>query len=206
MDRADRSRRRGSKKRFARVASMLRVRWEKDWSRSLISRGWIFRARSTVIGGIRPGPRPLSRRVGLSAELHSPNPVRSVPEAPGSGGKRSPGEGHVCREAQDIADMNSLCPLVVARLPMISVSHVAELLSTATGLSEDLTSLKTKVSHALTTETSLVKVLGGKSEKADLLPWQVLQGRLGERSSRKKVSEYDPSRDHHCFQNEETGS
>jgi len=136
------------------------------------------------------------------------HPTQSVPSP-----KRQGPEGNGVLERvtsverlKVLADMNSLCPLVVARLPMISVSHVAELLSTATGLSEDLTSLKTKVSHALTTETSLVKVLGGKSEKADLLPCRFFKDAWERDHLEKKVSEYDPSRDHHCFQNEETGS
>jgi len=105
-----------------------------------------------------------------------------------------------------LADMNSLCPLVIARLPVLSVSHVADMLSIATGLSEDLTSLKTKVSHVLMTETSLLRALGGKPEKSDLFLSRFFKDTWERDHLEKKVSEYDPSRDHHFFQNEEAGS
>jgi aldehyde:ferredoxin oxidoreductase len=102
-----------------------------------------------------------------------------------------------------LADMNSLCPLVVSRLPVISVPQLAELLSTATGLPEDLVSLKTKVSRTLTAETSLLKTLGGKSEKANLFPARLFNDPWERDDLEKKVLEYDPSKDEHFFQNEE---
>ena len=105
-----------------------------------------------------------------------------------------------------LADMNSLCPLVVTRLPVISVSHLAELLPTATGLPEDLASLRTKVSHILMTEARLLKALGGKSEKVDLFPSRFFKDPWERDHLEKKVSEYDPSKGQHFFQNEETGS
>ena len=37
-------------------------------------------------------------------------------------------------ELKILADLTSLCPLVVARLPLISVSDIAELTSAATGM------------------------------------------------------------------------
>jgi aldehyde:ferredoxin oxidoreductase len=102
-----------------------------------------------------------------------------------------------------LADMNSLCPLVVARLPVISVLPIAELLSTATGLPENPASLRTKVSHTLMTEAGLLKALGGKSEKADPFPSRFFKDPRERDYLEKKASEYDPSKDQHVFQNEE---
>jgi len=102
--------------------------------------------------------------------------------------------------------MNSLCPLVVARLPVIPVSRVAELLSAATGLPEDLAGLRTKVGHTLMTEAGVLKALGGKPEKADLFPSRFFKDPWERDHLAKKVSEYDPSKDPHIFQNEETRS
>jgi hypothetical protein len=100
--------------------------------------------------------------------------------------------------------MNCLCPLVVARLPVISVSHIAELVSAATGLPEDMASLRKKVSHTSMTEAGLLKALGGKSEEAGPFPSRFFKDPWERDHLKKKVSEYDPSKDQQFFRNEET--
>jgi aldehyde:ferredoxin oxidoreductase len=136
------------------------------------------------------------------------SPTLSVPPAEPQGPE---GNGVLERVAsverlKALADMNSLCPLVVARLPLISASHVAELLSTVTGRSEDLGGLKTKVSRTLMAEAELLKVFGGKSGKADLFPSRFFKDPLERDHLERKVSEYDPSRGHSFSQKEKTGS
>jgi aldehyde:ferredoxin oxidoreductase len=131
--------------------------------------------------------------------------------APSSNSQSSEGNGVLERVAaverlKVLADMNSLCPLVVARLPVISMSHVAELLSAATGLSEDLASLRAKVSRTLMAETDLLKALGGKPWEADPFPSRFFKDPWERDHLEKKVSEYDPSKDRHLFMNKEAGS
>jgi aldehyde:ferredoxin oxidoreductase len=54
-----------------------------------------------------------------------------------------------------LADMNSLCPLVLARLPLLAASDVEELLSTATGRNMDGQTLMAAVQRTIETEKAL---------------------------------------------------
>ncbi len=54
-----------------------------------------------------------------------------------------------------LADMNSLCPLVLARLPLLTASDVGELLSTSTGMNVDGQTLKAAVQRTIETEKAL---------------------------------------------------
>ena len=51
--------------------------------------------------------------------------------------------------------MNSLCPLVLARLPLLSASDVGELLSTSTGMEVGGQTLMAAVQRTIETEKAL---------------------------------------------------
>jgi aldehyde:ferredoxin oxidoreductase len=58
-------------------------------------------------------------------------------------------------EQRIMADLNSLCPLVLARLPLLAASDVEELLSTAIGKNMDSQTLMAAVQRTIETEKAL---------------------------------------------------
>ena len=63
-----------------------------------------------------------------------------------------------------LADLNSLCPLVLARLPLLAASDVEELLSLATGKDMDSQALMAALQRTIETE----KALSQRFKSADL--------------------------------------
>lgn len=91
---------------------------------------------------------------------------------PGGLGANEPGAaGSTVDELKILADITSFCPLVVARLPLISVSDVAELTRAATGCDTDASGLMQEVEKTIQIEMKLSeKTNSGKGALDALAP------------------------------------
>ena len=87
-----------------------------------------------------------------------------------------------------LADINSMCPLVVGRLQLVSDSDVAQLLSAATGIAQDSQKIEAAICRAVQIERTLV----GKAEgqKGDPLPLRFFRNPLEKSSFEEQIKGY----------------
>lgn len=103
-----------------------------------------------------------------------------------------------------LADMNSLCPLVVARVPLISAADIGNLISAATGTTEDVQTLQTKVRHTIMAEKVLLKIRPTGEEERDPFPSRFFNGPLEKTHLEKEMTNYDPFKEPYFSSKEDT--
>jgi len=90
-----------------------------------------------------------------------------------------------------LSDLNSLCPLVVARIPLISCSEIGELLRLATGVESDENTLMESVHKTLQIERILWQRLRPETLEWDPLPLRFFKD-LSEKSRfEKEIEDYE---------------
>jgi aldehyde:ferredoxin oxidoreductase len=91
------------------------------------------------------------------------------------------------------ADLNSLCPLIIARLPIVLTSDIEELLSAATGGERE----RLEGSAAVRNTMEIEKVLGQKFKaeglEIDPLPLRLFRDSIEKSRFEKEVADYDSS-------------
>ena len=89
-----------------------------------------------------------------------------------------------------LADLNSLCPLVVARLPLITGSDVRDLLLAATGTLGDAQALKAAVHWTMEAEKTLLDET--RVGEPDPFPFRFFENALEKNYLQKRIKDYDP--------------
>ena len=104
-------------------------------------------------------------------------------------------------ELRILADMNSLCPLVVARLPLISGFDIAELVLAATGTLGDAQALKAAVHRTIQVE----KILLGENPagEADPFPIRFFKNASEKSYLQKRIEDYDPDNESYFLPKDE---
>jgi aldehyde:ferredoxin oxidoreductase len=92
-------------------------------------------------------------------------------------------------ELRVLADLNSLCPLVVARLPFISGSDVAELVLAATGAFGDVQALRAAVHWTMGAEKTLLG--GDQAGEPDPFPIRFFKDGLERSDLQGRIENYD---------------
>lgn len=97
--------------------------------------------------------------------------------------------------------MNSLCPLVVARLPLISGFDIAELVLAATGTLGDAQALKAAVHRTIQVE----KILLGENPagEADPFPIRFFKNASEKSYLQKRIEDYDPDNESYFLPKDE---
>jgi aldehyde:ferredoxin oxidoreductase len=92
-------------------------------------------------------------------------------------------------ELRVLADLNSLCPLVVARLPFITGSDVADLVLAATGAFGDAQALRAAVDWTMDAEKTLLGA--DRAGEPDPLPIRFFKGGLERSHLQRRIEGYD---------------
>ena len=89
-----------------------------------------------------------------------------------------------------LADLNSLCPLVVARLPLITNFDVADLVLAATGPFGDAEVLRAAVHQTMLAEKTLLGE--NRAGEPDPFPIRFFENALERSHLRRRIKDYDP--------------
>ena len=89
-----------------------------------------------------------------------------------------------------LADLNSLCPLVVARLPLITGYDVGDLVLAATGILGDAQVLKAAVYRTMEAEKTLFDE--NQAGEPDPFPVRFFENPLEKSYLQKRIKDYDP--------------
>ena len=93
---------------------------------------------------------------------------------------------------QILADLNSLCPLVVARLPLLSTSDIEELLFAATGKEKEDGALLAAVARTMQIEKTLrQKIKSEDSLGLDPFPLRLFDDPEGKRDLENEIAHYN---------------
>ena len=90
-----------------------------------------------------------------------------------------------------LADINSLCPLIVARFPLLSVSDIGQLISAATGEDGDEQRLLDAVRETLGAERALWQRSKPWDSRMDRFPLRFFANRAEQEAFEKEVDQVD---------------
>jgi aldehyde:ferredoxin oxidoreductase len=114
---------------------------------------------------------------------------------PVSSGEKQPGATLrrvlALEEQKVLSDLNSLCPLVVARIPLVSCSEIAELLRLATGVELDESTLMESVYKTLQIERILWQRLRPETLDCDPFPLRFFEDPSEKGRLQQEMADYD---------------
>jgi len=126
--------------------------------------------------------------MGLSPKLHPWHPVIFF-DAFGSGENKIVEKDIGSGKTPGIGDLNSLCPLVVARLPLITNFDVADLVLAATGPFGDAEVLRAAVHQTMLAEKLFWKKPGRRTGSLSI---RFFENALERSHLRRRIKDYDP--------------
>jgi aldehyde:ferredoxin oxidoreductase len=88
-----------------------------------------------------------------------------------------------------LADMNSICPLVVVRLQLVSDSDIGQLVSAATGILQDSQKMETAVYRTIQIERTLLGK--GQRQNRDPLPLRFFRNPAEKSSLEEQIKVYN---------------